>query len=230
MKAVEEAERLASTLALSVQENLRGRLSKYSFRMSAIGPDHGQFERLYDAEQEAVRRAVPKRRREFLAGRKLARACLEDLGLPSCAIPMDVHRAPIWPKGVVGSISHSNHLCAALVAPDTVLSAVGIDVEEAPVLKADLHELVLTPKERSWLSALPEGRHGPLGRLFFSVKESVYKCQFPLTNHVLEFHDVEVELGVGETGFRAEAQAIGRTFVGEIFQEENAVLTVARFE
>ena len=47
----------------------------------------------------------------------------------------------------------------------------------------------------------PDGLDGALGavaavahraRLIFSAKESVYKCQFPLTRRFIEFHEVRV--------------------------------------
>jgi 4'-phosphopantetheinyl transferase EntD len=41
---------------------------------------------------------------------------MDALGLPERPIPMGRDRAPVWPEGVVGSISHSDAFCLAAVA------------------------------------------------------------------------------------------------------------------
>ncbi len=45
---------------------------------------------------------------------------------------------------------------------------------------------------------------GVTGKILFSAKEAVYKCQYPLSNQFLGFHAVEVELG--EDSFQAVFQ------------------------
>ena len=43
-----------------------------------------------------------------------------------------------------------------------------------------------------------------MGKILFSAKEAVYKCQYPLTTQFLGFHAVVVD--VGEEEFRAVFQ------------------------
>src|SRR5947208_1552294 len=82
-------------------------------------------------EEEAyLGNVVPARRREFRAGRLYARQALRGLGIPETAIPIGPDRAPIWPKGVVGSISHSRNLCAAVVGLSADYLGIGIDIED----------------------------------------------------------------------------------------------------
>ena len=63
---------------------------------------------------EPLRAAAPKRQREFLAGRHCAAHALRTAGLPETVGLQD--RAPIWPKGAVGSISHSDARVVAVVS------------------------------------------------------------------------------------------------------------------
>jgi 4'-phosphopantetheinyl transferase EntD len=42
-----------------------------------------------------------------------------------------------------------------------------------------------------------------MGKILFSAKESVYKCQYTLTTQFLGFHAVEVDVDVGAGAFRA---------------------------
>ena len=147
---------------------------------------------LWDAETPAIARAVAKRRLEFTAGRVAARAAMADLGLPPAAIPMGEDRAPVWPAGLTGSITHCRTACIAAVAPLGAMRSIGLDIEEATPLAPDLWDTVLTPDERTWLAARPEADRGLLAKRIFSAKEAFYKAQYPLSGRVLGFGEVEV--------------------------------------
>ena len=171
-----------------------------------LGPLDGGLRDLLPEELPAVERAVPKRIREFASGRKLARRLLLELGLTESdgrapALPRGADRAPIWPRATVGTISHSGRHCLVAVAHAADWRALGADVELPAPLEEKLWDIVLRPAERTWLEAQSEERRGVLAKLYFSAKESAYKCQAPLTGRLLEFTDVELALaGDGEAG------------------------------
>ncbi len=146
----------------------------------------------FAAETRALACARDKRRREFLAGRAAARAAMRRLGQPPAAVPAGDDRAPIWPPGLTGSISHSDTLCAAVLADARRIPALGIDIEPAEPLAPDLAAAICTLSERAWLSAQPEAVRGLLARLVFSAKECAYKCQYTLSRRMLDFHDLEI--------------------------------------
>ena len=63
-------------------------------------------------------RAVPRRRVEFATGRLCARRAMAALGHARVSIPRAQDRVPIWPDGIVGSITHTDFVggcrrCAA---------------------------------------------------------------------------------------------------------------------
>jgi hypothetical protein len=60
--------------------------------------------------------AVPRRRAEFAAGRACARAALRRLGINGWPLLVGSKREPLWPAGVVGSITHTDGLVAAAVS------------------------------------------------------------------------------------------------------------------
>ena len=99
---------------------------------------------LWPDEAAAVARAIPKRRGEFAQGRSAARAAMGLLGHPPMAIPAGSDRAPIWPKGLVGSITHTNGLCAAALSQNA--AALGIDAEQAVPLTVSYTHLTLPTK------------------------------------------------------------------------------------
>lgn len=155
------------------------------FRLSVDG--------LWPEEEPAIANAVAKRKREFTAGRVMARQAMATIGLPRVAIPMGADRAPVWPEDVVGSISHCGSLCVAIAARARDIRAIGIDVEEYTPLKQDLWAEICTPKEIAWLKAQPHERRGHLAKQVFSAKEAAYKAIFPRIRQVLAFSDLTVD-------------------------------------
>jgi len=183
---------------------------------------------LLKAEQEAIAGAAKTRIEQYTAGRVCSRIALGRLGVAATTpIIRGEDRAPVWPAGMVGSISHTDSWCAAAVARAEVVRSIGIDLELATPLKESLWRRVCTPKERDWLHQLPSV--GLTGKILFSAKEAVYKCQYPITNKFLGFHAVEIELG--DESFRAIFQQEagefqpGDVMLGRYLVEEGLVAT-----
>lgn len=137
---------------------------------------------------EALPNAVQKRQREFAAGRMAARAALAQLGQPGQAIPIGPDRAPIWPPGVTGSITHSDTLC--LVAVTQAQTLIGLDLEPATPLEADLWDMILLPQERASLIGTPNA--GLRAKLMFSAKEAAYKAQYARSKTLFGFDGLEI--------------------------------------
>lgn len=157
---------------------------------------------LLPAEEAAVARALDSRRSEFAQGRACARQALARLGVPPVAIPMLPNRAPAWPEGVVGSITHTSDLVCAVVARATELPSIGIDAESrGRQLRPRIAKFICTPAEQGKRGALPDEMDSL--RLVFSAKESVHKCVAPISGITLGFHDVELDFDVHNETFRA---------------------------
>ncbi len=149
-------------------------------------------------EDAHLTRAFPARKREFAAGRAAVRGAMASLGLPAAPVPADEDRAPVWPMGLRGSISHSTTLCAAVVtcAPLTL----GIDIEENTDLEAGLLSAICSDEETARIAGPDQLR---LAKLIFSAKEAVYKAQFPLTGLLIGFDQVDITLDLRNLGFTA---------------------------
>ncbi|MEX2209208.1 MAG: 4'-phosphopantetheinyl transferase superfamily protein [Myxococcota bacterium] len=180
-------------------------------RASRVGDS---LEGLCEAERALVARAVPKRRHEFATGRRLARELLAELGTTDFALLADADRAPLWPAGIIGSISHAHGLCVVAAAKRGELAGLGVDVEDARGLRPELWSRVLRPEEERWLRAQPGARQLALAAVFFSAKEAVYKAQFPLTRARLGFQDVALELDVARSLLRARTPGFARPLEG----------------
>jgi 4'-phosphopantetheinyl transferase EntD len=147
---------------------------------------------LFDGELKAVGNAVAKRRHEFIGGRVMARRAMTRLGMAPKAVPAGPDRAPIWPAGLVGSITHTGAWCAAAVSRANEIRSVGIDVADARSVGAELLPILCTASELEWLTMLPADDRELGATALFSAKESVFKAQYPLTQRMLDHHAVEV--------------------------------------
>ncbi len=164
------------------------------------------------AEQAAVGHAVEARRREFATGRACARLALRRLGLDPVAIPSGERGEPVWPAGVIGSITHCRGYRACAVALVGEVLALGVDAEVHAPLPAGVLEQVAFGRERAMCADRPGGVH--LDRLLFSAKEAVYKVWFPLMRRWLGFEDVELSVDASARSFHARLLVPGPVVAG----------------
>lgn len=133
---------------------------------------------LFEQEETTLAHASPERLAEFRTARSCAREALRALGEPVTSIPVGVDRAPVWPAGIVGSITHCVGYRAAVVAKREHVLAVGVDAEPDAPLPPGVAEGTLTAGETAATRCLSAGTNWD--RLLFSAKESVFKLQTQL--------------------------------------------------
>ncbi len=181
-----------------------------------------------------LQKAVSKRRAEYLASRYAARIALASEGVADFVLLNDPQRAPIWPAGFCGSLSHSAQRAVLLTAAARPQRWIGIDTESLMSAEraAELAEVIVTARERQWLrqSEIPQAYAITLA---FSLKESLYKALYPALRQFMDFHSAEVvELDVAQgraslmltRGFNAEFPA-GRRFSGYFRQQQDEITT-----
>jgi 4'-phosphopantetheinyl transferase EntD len=182
-------------------------------------------------EAALLGRAVEKRVREFTEGRHCARLALRRLGIPETPILRGERREPLWPAGIVGSITHCEGYRAAAVARSTAIRSLGIDAEIHAPLPEGVARMVLVEEELEWLSRAPGGTCWD--RLIFSAKESVFKAWWPLTARWLDFRQAAVTPQPAQGRFEARllvepAVVAGRrldSFAGRWRVEDGLALT-----
>lgn len=157
--------------------------------------------RLLPEEEAAVRAASTKRRLDFALGRHCAHRALAALGASCGPLLNDASRAPRWPRGFVGSITHCAGYCAAAVASKQHVKSIGIDAEPARPLPPGVLDLIAHhEEEKTWIESHPDY---PWDRLLFSAKESLFKVWFPLTGQWLGFEQARVSFLAGSQSFTA---------------------------
>jgi len=155
-----------------------------------------------DPEEAAgLEAATDRRRREFAEGRACARLALRALGRPPEIIRRGPKREPVWPPGIVGSITHCADYRAAAVAEAWRWAALGIDAERHEPLPPRVHERILTAEEQGSMETLDDAI--AWDRVVFSAKEALYKAWFPLTRRWLGMRDAVITLDPAAGELRA---------------------------
>lgn len=175
--------------------------------------------------------AVSKRRLEFAAGRHAARKALKLIGQSNCPISKGQYGQPMFPDGLIGSITHTESLAVAIVGTANNQRGIGVDLELVQRFKPDLSDAVLTPIELRHVNDENQlAAH-------FSAKEAAYKAIFTTLGKVIGFQDVELSFDDRGKAFSAKAITgfssmfpIGKDFLnGRVLTTQGMILSVALF-
>jgi len=156
---------------------------------------------LLPEEERVLGKVSQSRRRDFTGGRACARRALAGLGYEALPILPGPNREPIWPSGVVGSITHCTDYCGSAVSRATHFRSIGIDAEPHEPLPEGVLDIVTDPEERGWI-ARHSGMDVCWDRVLFSAKESVYKAWHTVTGVWLDFHDAVVTVEPAVAAFQ----------------------------
>lgn len=138
-----------------------------------------------------VVQAVRSRRLAFVAGRLCAEYAAARFG---AAGPVDIGPGgePVWPSGLIGSITHDDRLATSVVARHANICGVGIDSEV--IARGDAQQAIervcCTDWERqTWIAGAADGK---VATVLFSAKEALYKAIYPSVRRFIDFSEVEV--------------------------------------
>ena len=161
--------------------------------------------------------AAVHRRKEYAGGRACALRALQVVGSSEAAdLPGDTDGVPVWPDGMLGSITHSKGLCAAVAGTTTDLQIIGLDLERTDRLKAAAIQRIVHATEADFVQG-----DQLRGSILFSLKEAFYKAQFPQWRTTANFEDLalDVDLSVGT----ASVNYISDRFNSELVDQANVL-------
>ena len=166
----------------------------------------------------AIARSVLRRQAEFFHGRMAARRALAALGHGTASPTVGAVGQPVWPAGVVGSITHSGSYAAAAACDGAYWRGVGIDIECVADESgcAALTSIAIDGTELAMLRA-QVGRLDirALLTLAFSAKESLYKAAFNAVGRYFGFESarvLEIDVAGSRLALRIE-EDLGGPFV-----------------
>ncbi|MBL4829470.1 MAG: 4'-phosphopantetheinyl transferase superfamily protein [Aliivibrio sp.] len=180
------------------------------------------YDRLLFNEPQNIKKAVNKRRAEFLAGRLSAMVALEKMGILSSSVATGKHRNPIWPEECVGSITHNSETALSIVAPSNTLAYVGIDREEKMSIDVakNIAFQILSINEMEFYYR-QDLDFSLFCTIVFSAKESLFKAIYPYVERYLNFDISEIVGLCIKTGkFRI---VLKETLFDEIFEKNKVV-------
>lgn len=157
---------------------------------------------LYEEERNLITKATLKRRNEFSTGRYGIKRLLKFYGINYFPIKCDQKGMPIFPSGIIGSISHSDKKCLVAMSTSKEYKSIGVDIEEYSKLDLSLCRYFLHKSEVEFVNSQIAAYQRIMAAVFFSVKESFYKMQYSITKSYLGFLDVQVSyIEVGSLQF-----------------------------
>ncbi len=146
---------------------------------------------LFDTEAAAINGVSETRQREFASGRAAAHRALRKLGFSPSPVLKGDSGEPLWPRGVVGSISHCKGLAFCGVAFSKECTSIGVDVEEVNRVLPRLAQRILTESELyEWGG---RDKDPLLLAVAFSAKEAFFKFQYPIAKASVSFKDVMIK-------------------------------------
>ncbi|WP_455427274.1 4'-phosphopantetheinyl transferase [Dryocola sp. LX212] len=167
------------------------RVYRVDFDASTFHPD----DLLCLPHRERLSGAVTSRRAEHLAGRIAACEALSLQGIKGFVPGIGLHRAPCWPPGFTGSITHAGNVALATVIQERQGELCGVGIDTEVIMNAydaqNIAEGVASPAERELLHvcSLPF----PVAlTLSFSAKESLFKALYRHVGRYFDFFAAEV--------------------------------------
>lgn len=159
-------------IAVARVAELRGRLAVYALSLDVATVDEElSDEDLAPAERRLAGSRKGRRLSDFRLGRVAAHRAITAAG-GERGVVLERNGIPVFPEGIVGSISHSHGLAVALVTTTAAAVAVGVDVEARPVSEA-MARIVASQSELKWVLTNPAERRASA---LFCSKESAVKA------------------------------------------------------
>ncbi len=200
--------------------------AKFPSTACVAGELEGMQGSLYPEEVRYAMGCCQKRQREFVAGRTAARIAMERLGVAPTALPRGERREPVWPSGIVGSITHTGGYCIAFLARSSDYASLGVDIEQPARVGQELLGRIVTSKELQMLKGVANIPVSLGAALIFSAKEAAFKLLYPLFGEELSFKEAEATLFFDQGCFRIQILRFGFPVVEGVFiNTEDVVIT-----
>ncbi len=192
----------------------------------------------YEAENiqlpEGIARSVKIRQAEYFYGRFAAKLALSKYGQENFRVRSGRMREPIWPKSLIGSISHTSKYACALVLQESIFMGIGIDIEKRVSLDSfdSLKHIVIDDLELEYLDNISsQFSIEELVTLIFSAKESFFKATSHVVGKYFDFSAVKI-ISICETSQKVElvivdnlAEELREGHICEVFYMQPAPLT-----
>ena len=179
----------------------RGNASSKKVAFAATNFSFDAFEKGYQGSESfhyfnfpidhLMQLSEPRSQAEFIASRLCAHQLLFDFAVHHDFLESDANNAPIWPKGIVGGISHCYPYVVAMIGKAKDYQAIGVDLSSkiSAELCANVSQSILTDDERL---RFPDFLNEQRLRTIFSLKKCFQKAFCELALCHIYFEDIQV--------------------------------------
>lgn len=129
------------------------------------------------------------REQELIVGRYCAGIALRKFDIIGCEVGQNFDGSPVWPSGMIGSITHSKGWVLAVVARSEDFQSIGIDLEKMNRLKVTSIQRIVHDLEVESV-----GDDSRRATILFALKEAFYKTQSPIFKGQLNFRDLALSV------------------------------------
>jgi len=158
--------------------------------------------------------STEKRVREFCLGRVAAKNSILNLKSINKNSEIEILRSsehrPLWPEGIVGSISHCSKRIVAVTAKETDYYGLGADIiTKQRIVNPKIIETLCSDDERLNILGQWKDDLNLLYLTVFSVKESLYKLFSSLEFRKMEWKDfnlTEIKLNKAQSHFKIKVK------------------------
>jgi enterobactin synthetase component D len=178
-----------------------------------------------------IKKSVLKRQAEFLSGRYIASLALMQLGFakpPQVNIGND--RAPIWPDGICGAITHNAKRAICILGKNTTYLGIDIEDELSESASQEIGSYVQTNDELALFSDTAISKSLAI-TIIFSAKESLFKAIYPQVKVYFDFKCaqlVDVDLTLKILTFKLSPQFCTQHKINDLycvyFEEKKSIV------
>ena len=145
------------------------------------------------SDGDSKERRQLKQSRLHRKGRGSAEGLLLDLGVREVFVGVTGDCSPQWPRGYVGSITHTSRWVGVAVAPAHLVRSIGVDIETIlkPYVVAEI-ALARVGSVEALLGEKADLPSEPFVSICFSAKEALFKSPYPIMRKQFRFHDVDL--------------------------------------
>ncbi|MFK5986594.1 MAG: 4'-phosphopantetheinyl transferase superfamily protein [Pseudomonadota bacterium] len=147
-----------------------------------------------EPEQDIVSGAVQRRQQEFSSGRWCARQALKMLNIYCPYIGVGELHQPLWPQGVIATISHDINLSVAVVIPEAEVPWMNIGVDlinlsaEKNTLTGLAYLFIYNEDELQLVATLTERVQSEM--VLFSLKECAVKALSKVSGKFIDLREL----------------------------------------
>jgi len=182
-------------------------------------------------QQPLSEKEIPKtgfkstiRYREFIAGRNIAKALMQEETTEDILIKHGSTFLPIWPELFKGSVSHKGKLCGAIISNCSDILSLGLDIEKYEAISEDIWP-TYTDQEEIQRNKFNDISESYLANILFSCKESAFKAFYQRGLTTVKLSDISIKLTPDTECLNMTARFQEEQALGSVLIEEDIIIS-----